>query len=94
MSRVPYRIAGIESFQQSGLKISLHNFLARWMNEDSCQDTFDSRSLGVKGGGATEELTSTRVYAMISEMVPFRISFIRTAVAAEYVREDGVDTLE
>lgn len=28
------------------------------------------------------------------EMVPFKISFIKTAVAAEYLREGGTETRE
>lgn len=35
-----------------------------------------------------------RVKAMMREMDPFKISFIKTAVAAEYVREGGIETRE
>jgi hypothetical protein len=38
--------------------------------------------------------TSVRVNAIISEMSPLRISLIRTAVAAEYIRDEGVETRE
>lgn len=37
---------------------------------------------------------SMRQKAMNSEMEPLRTSFMRTAVAAEYILEEGVETLE
>lgn len=35
-----------------------------------------------------------RTNAMTSDIVPFNISFIKTAVAAEYVRDGGIETRE
>lgn len=82
-------MAGIDSFQQSGLNTSLHNFRSRL-----------ATPLLPAGYGACAMSymeacpESNRVNAMTSEMSPLRISFIRTAVAAEYMRDGGVETRE
>jgi len=77
-------MAGIESFQQSGLKISRPNFRIL-------------RKMGTQrepaAWGRSREV-SMRAYAMANEMAPFMISWRRTAVAAEYAREGAVETRE
>ena len=80
-------MAGIESFQQSGLKISLHNLCSRATTpllpagSDACVRSY-------------MEPTSVRINAMASEINPLKSSFIRTAVAAEYVRDEEAETRE
>ncbi len=85
----------MESFQQSGLNTSRHSFLTRSKSDEARQfpadcDVSGENEKGIASGGEA----SMRENAKTSEMKPLRISFIRTAVAAEYARDGGVDTLE
>lgn len=76
--KLPYNTAGIDNFQQSPLNTPLSNFL----------------SLVINGDGSAEDPESMRQKATINEIEPLRTSFIRTAVAAEYILLEGVETLE
>ena len=73
----------MESFQQSGLNTSRESLRTR-----------AERCCGAAGRWVESAWESTRAKAMMSDMVPLRISFMRTAVAAEYSRDAGVDTRE
>ena len=74
----PYRIAGIDSFQQSWLKTSLRSRRMRYNI---------SSAIGVRlwiwPASLRIEDVSIRQKAIIKETRPFKISLIRTAVAAE-----------
>ena len=88
-------MAGIESFQQSGLKTSRPSFFTRSKSDEGRERKVGwvvsvAKDMGIAMGG----VTSMRQNANTSEMRPLRISFISTAVAAEYAREGGIDTLE
>ena len=73
-----YKIAGIESFQQSGLKIS------RDMRRQMPPDNRRLDDWGVKA------FVSRRYIAMTSDMEPLRSSLMKTADAAEYWRDVGI----
>ncbi len=79
-------MAGMESFQQSGLNNSAQSFLTRTRSKEGLQERkkpdFEGSGLtdtGIESGGEA----SMRENAKTREMTPLRISFISTAVAAE-----------
>jgi hypothetical protein len=85
-------MAGIDNFQQSGLNISL----PKVRNRDSIVRGFHKEVVPgmLKDASAWEVGWSRRVNAMMREMKPLSNSLSRTAVAAEYILEGGVDTRE
>lgn len=74
----PYRMAGIDSFQQSSLNTSPKSLRTRRVEpmNDVCAPSLD-------------EPVSWRRKAKMSDINPFSISLTRTAVAAEYVPVDA-----
>ena len=92
ISDAPYKMAGIDNFQQSGLKISL----PKVRNRDSIVRGFHKEVVPgmLKDASVWEVGWSRRVNAMMREMKPLSSSLSRTAVAAEYILEGGVDTRE
>lgn len=84
-------MAGIESFQQSGLKTSLPNVRIREKNirGNAVLGVRVPYDVSVRGA-----LRSMRLNAMAREMEPLSNSLSRTAVAAEYVPDGGVETRE
>lgn len=92
----PYRMAGIDSFQQSALKTSFQRRLMRadtkrGVNHGVGYDVVWEMSLYDAWGS---DGSSMREKAINREMPPLSSSFIKTAVAAEYAREGGVETRE
>ena len=80
-------MAGIDSFQQSDLNISLPSFLNR-------ENGFDLDGGALPGKLYAVVVLSMRRYAIVNEMAPLSSSTISTAVPAEYASEGAVDTLE
>jgi hypothetical protein len=92
VSDAPYKMAGIDNFQQSGLNISL----PKVRNRDSTVRGLHNEGVPgmLKDASAWEVGWSRRVNAMMREMKPLSNSLSRTAVAAEYILDGGVDTRE
>ncbi len=82
-----YRIAGMESFQQSGLKISAQRSPNAVHHSKGVLMYF----LRVRGGCWR---TGERERAITREIVPLSSSFMSTAVAGEYASAGGIDTRE
>jgi hypothetical protein len=89
LSDAPYRMAGIDNFQQSGLNISLARVRNRANTVRGSHDEVVPDILK-----DTSEWRSIRANAMTREMKPLSSSVSRTAVAAEYALEGGVETRE
>jgi len=84
-------MAGIDNFQQSGLNISL----PKLRNRDSIVRGFHDEVVpGILKDVSAWEEWSRRVNAMTREIRPLSNSLSKTAVAAEYILEGGVDTRE
>ena len=84
-------MAGMESFQQSLLNTS---FPSRRNRASNSQGFHHAVVIGVPLAEYCGAYESKRVNAMTSEMEPLRSSVIRTAAAAEYVRDGAADTRE
>lgn len=86
----------MDNFQQSDLKTSFPTILHRSRNtlglSGELAKWFESGEGRTKVCG--DEVGRTRANAMSSEMRPLRSSVARTADAAEYAREGGIETRE
>lgn len=80
-------MAGIDSFKQSDLNISLPSFLNRDNGPSLDVGALIGRLYGVVA-------VSIRKYAIVKEMAPLSSSTTSTAVPAEYASEGVVETLE
>jgi len=85
----------MDNFQQSGRKTSFPRILHRSKKTLGLRGELARRPESGEGRKACcEEFGRTRINAISSDMRPFRSSVARTADAAEYARDGGIETRE
>lgn len=84
-------MAGIESFQQSGLKISPHRYQNGAVHGYGKAHIVSHHVFRCQGTSATSR---TRARAITNDMEPLRSSLRSTADAGEYDSAGGVETRE
>lgn len=81
----------MESFQQSGLNISLHRWRNGGVHGHGSVAMVSTKDSSDHGTSATD---FTRARAMTKDIEPLRSSLSITADAGEYASEGGVETRE
>jgi hypothetical protein len=86
----------MDNFQQSGRKTSFPRILHRSRNTLGLRGELARRLESGEGRtkACCEEFGRTRINAISSDMRPLRSSVARTADAAEYARDGGIETRE